>query len=168
VSFFEILLAIWDRVKWFAIVESWEQGVRFRRGVPEPEPLGAGIWFHWPTLDRIQIDSVQQQYLDLPMQSVTTKDGATVSFSANVCFSISNLVLAYCEVHDLTDFMTRAAMGHLHGKIHGWSYDELMAELKELEQSLESTLQTKTKKFGVKIVDVKLTDMAKTRLYRLL
>ncbi len=164
---FDWLISIWENLKFFRIVSSYEQGVRFRRGQPEPHPLGAGIWFYWPIFDRIEVLAIRAAYLDLPTQSVTTADGRIVTFSANVCYETHNAVLAYTEVHDLEHFIVRAATGHLHGKIHEWTHADLMSHLKDLEKSLEGTLETKVKKWGVRILDVKLTDMAATRTYRL-
>ncbi len=166
-GFFDWIMAIWEDFKFFRLIEVWQGGCRFRRGVPESKPLGAGVWFYWPIIDRIEVIAIRPSYLDLPTQSVTTADGRTVTFSANVCYEISNAVLAYTEVHDLEHFIIRAAMGHLHGKIHDWTHADLMAHLKDLEKSLESTLETRTKKWGVRILDVKLTDMVQTRTYRL-
>lgn len=166
-SLFEFLTTIWRELVPARIIESWEQGIRFRRGEPDPDPLGPGIWFFKPFLDRIEVIPTKPRFIDLPTQSVTTQDNQTVTFSANICYEIENAVLAYTEVHDLEDFMSRASMGHLHGKIHEWSLVDLMAHLKDLEKSLEGTLQTRVRKWGIKVLDVKLTDMVKTRQYRL-
>ena len=166
-TFLDWLTALWDRVTFACIIESWEQGVRFRRGKPEDAPLPAGLWFHWPFVDRIEVLPIMARYIDLPTQSVTTADDQTVTFSANICYEIENAVLAYTEIHDLEDYMARASMGHLHGKIHEWSLADLMAHLKDLEKSLEGTLQTRVKRAGIKVLDVKLTDMVKSRQFRL-
>jgi regulator of protease activity HflC (stomatin/prohibitin superfamily) len=166
-GFLDFLVTIWDRVVFARVVESWERGVRFRRGKPETKQLGAGVWFQWPLIDRIEVIPVMPRYIDLPTQSVTTSDNETVTFSANICYEIDNAVLAYTEVHDLEDFMSRASMGHLHGKIHEWNLGELMAHLKELEKSLEGMLGTRVKRWGIRVLDVKLTDMVRCRQYRL-
>ncbi len=166
-NFLDFLTAIWDRVTFGRVIEGWESGVRFKRGRVQPEPLGAGIWWHWPFVDRIEVIPIRPRYIDLPTQSVTTADGEAVSFSANICYEIENAVLAYTEVHDLEDFVSRASMGHLHGRIHAWTLAELMAGLKDLEKSLEGTLQTRVKRWGIRVLDVRLTDMVRSRVYRL-
>jgi regulator of protease activity HflC (stomatin/prohibitin superfamily) len=160
-GFLEFLGRIWGSIVFCRIIETWQQGVRFRRGKPEAKPLPAGIWFHWPTLDRIEPVPCKPRYIDLPVQSVTTQDNETVTFSANICYDIENAVLAITEVHDLEDFMSRASMGHLHGKIHERNLGQLMADLKELEKSLEGTLHTRVKRWGIRVLDVKLTDMVR-------
>lgn len=161
-TIWEILSSIWANLTFFRIVESWAQGVRFRRGKPEPKPLPAGIWFHWPTVDRIEVVPVKERFIDLPVQSATTADGVEVTFSANIGYQIVDGVLAVCEVHDLEDAMSRIAMGHLHCRIHDCALAELTGKLSHLEKSLEGTLTTRVKKWGVLIVDVGITDMVKT------
>lgn len=163
-GFFEFLGRIWANVVCCRIIENWQQGVRFRRGKPEPKPLPAGIWFHWPTIDRIEPVPCKERFIDLPVQSATTKDGRNVTFSVNVGYSIFNGVLACTEVHDLEDAMSRIAMGHLHRRIHEWDLAQLMEQLAKLEQSLEGTLTTRVKRWGCQVDDVGITDMVETGL----
>ena len=54
-TFVDWILALWKEICFVVVVESWESGIRFRRGNPESEPLGAGIWFFWPFIDRIEV-----------------------------------------------------------------------------------------------------------------
>lgn len=161
-TIWEVLSSIWQNLVFFKIVESWQHGVRFRRGKPEMKPLPAGIWFHWPTVDRIEPVPIKQRFIDLPVQSATTADGIEVTFSANIGYQIFDGVLAVCEVHDLEDAMSRIAMGHLHWRVHKATLAILMAELTELERSLEGTLTTRVKKWGCEITDVKFTDVVRT------
>ena len=149
------------------IIESWEQGIRFRNGVPDPRPLGAGWWCIVPVLWRVEVIPVMPRYIDLPTQSVTTADAVELTFSANICYEIVDAVAAYTSIHDYEDYMSRLAMGHLHEKVSEWKYAELMADRKKLQKSCASTLSTRAEKAGIKINDVKLTDMVKSRAYRI-
>lgn len=160
----DFLRSIWDSIVICRIVENWSHGVRFRRGVPEAKPLTAGVWFHWPHIDRIAIVPIKERFVDLPVQSATTADGFEVTFSANIGYSIFDGVLACTEVHDLEDAMSRIAMGHLHRRIHEWKLAQLMEDLAKLEKSLEGTLTTRVKRWGCQIDDVGITDMVRTGL----
>jgi regulator of protease activity HflC (stomatin/prohibitin superfamily) len=171
----DVLTRIWD---WLVeksplqMIESWEQGVRFRNGVPDEKPLGAGWWFIVPFFWRIENLPVMPRYIDLPTQSCTTAahDGTAsteLTFSANICYEIANAVLAYTTIHDYEDYMSRLAMGHLHERVSEWTYAEIMADRKKLQRSCRETLSTRAEKAGIRILDVKLTDMVRTRALRL-
>jgi regulator of protease activity HflC (stomatin/prohibitin superfamily) len=167
-TFIDWLLSIWKEIVPVCVVESWEQGVRFRRGVPQPKPLGAGIWFFVPFFDRIEVIPRQLRFIDLPMQRITTKDGMEIALSANIGYEITNAVAAYVEVHDYEESLARLAAGHLHKRVHAWTYPELVENLGQLEESLERTLTTRSKKWGIVIQVVGITDMVRQRAYSLL
>ena len=167
-GFIDLLALIWDRVTFAKVVESWERGVRFRRGTPEPAPLEAGLWWHWPLVDRIEVIPWRERFIDLPVQSITTADGLEVALSANIGYEITDAVKAYTEVHDYEESLARLAAGHLHRKIHEWTYHELVGAIGKLEKSLEGTLSTRSRPWGITIRDVGITDLVKARAYRLL
>ena len=167
-TFIDWLLSIWKEIVPVVICESWEQGVRFRRGVPEPEPLGPGVWFFIPFLDRIEVIPRQLRFIDLPIQRITTRDGVEIALSANIGYEIANAVMAYTEVHDYEESLARLAAGHLHTRVHAWTYPELVENLGKLEKSLEGTLETRSKRWGIVIQVVGITDMVRQRAYSLL
>jgi len=168
VTFIDWLLSIWKEIVPVVVIESWEAGCRFRRGNPEPKHLGPGIWWFVPFFDRIEVVAVKARFIDLPVQSITTKDGVEVALSANIGYEITDAVKAYTEVHDYEESLSRLAAGHLHRKIHAWEYRELVAEVRDLEAGLERSLTTRAKWWGIRIVDVGITDLVKARAYRLL
>ena len=167
-TFIDWLLSIWKEIVPVVICESWEQGVRFRRGVPEAKPLGPGVWFFVPFFDRIEIIPRQLRFIDLPIQRITTQDGVEIALSANIGYEIVDAVKAYTEVHDYEESLGRLAAGHLHKRVHGWTYAQLVESLGDLEKSLEGTLTTRSKRWGIVIQCVGITDMVRQRAYSLL
>jgi regulator of protease activity HflC (stomatin/prohibitin superfamily) len=149
------------------VVYSYEQGVKFRRGV-DIEQLEAGWHWYWPFVEHIELVNIQEEGVDLPLQTVTTKDGVEVTFSANVFFVVKSARLAFLGVQDLDHWISRRSASHLHRKVREWEYAELVSHQKDLETSLKETLSTRLKKYGVEIVSVELTDFVRTRAYRLL
>jgi hypothetical protein len=63
--------------------------------------------------------------------------------------------------------MEGLAMVHLAQKVRDYTWPELVAHQKDLERSLKNTLTTRVKKWGVEIVEVGLTDLVRSRSYRL-
>lgn len=105
--------------------------------------------------------------INLVTQSVTTKDGKEVSFSANVEFEVTNAVDNHTKVSDFEKSLRNAAMSHLAKRIRAWTYSELMEGQTALEASLRTTLTTYVKDWGVRINAVGLTDMVLAKQYRL-
>jgi regulator of protease activity HflC (stomatin/prohibitin superfamily) len=168
VTFIDWLLTIWKEVVPVVVIENWEAGCRFRRGVPEARQLGPGIWWFVPFFDRIEILPRQMRFIDLPIQRITTKDGVEIALSANIGYEIADAVKAYTEVHDYEESLGRLAAGHLHRRVHGWTYPELVENLGKLETSLEGTLTTRSKAWGIVIQVVGITDMVRQKAYSIL
>jgi regulator of protease activity HflC (stomatin/prohibitin superfamily) len=107
-----------------------------------------------------------EQVYNLPTQSITTKDDVTVTFSANIRFRISDVLLNLTEVHNFEASLEGAAMVHLAQRVRAWSWKELVENQKKLETSLADTLTTRVKRWGVEILEVGLTDLVKGKVYR--
>lgn len=155
------------------VIATYERGVLFMGGRPGIEliPTGgifkSGIYPFLPFFMRIETLALCEDVVDLPVQSITTSDGKTVTFSANVAYVITNAVAHYTNVQDFADSFSRAACGHLALKVREWSWEELHQGQKKLEASIKGTLTTRVEDWGVKILEVRLTDCSLTRQYRL-
>lgn len=150
----------------FRIVHSYQRGVRFSRGVAQAAQLEPGVHWFLPLFQSIEVVSVASEVLNLPTQTVTTLDGEPVSFSANIEYQVVDVVAMYCNVQDFEASVIGAAMGHLATKVRKNNYLDLVAEQSPLERSLRDTLTTRLKEWGVKVLDVRLTDFVRARAYR--
>lgn len=149
------------------IVRTYQRGVRFRAGI-DVEELSPG--WHWfvPVWESIEVVDVVSDVLNLPTQSITTKDKRTVSFSANVEFETVDARLRYTKVLDFEMSLARIAMGHIAMKAREWTWEELFTGQRDLENSLKRTLTTRAAAWGIQINEVRLTDCVVSRAYRLL
>jgi len=166
-AFFERLWAFIQELQPVRIVRSIEQGVLFVNGQHSEKPLPAGVYAIVPFFDAIEIVNCQEDALDLPIQSITTTCGKQVSLSANVIYKVKDAVLWYTSVRDFDENIQRLATRHIMARVRDWSWAELCAGQKELEQSLRGTLETRAKRWGVEIVDVGFDTMVQARQYRI-
>lgn len=150
----------------FRFVRSYQRAVRFWLGQPGPE-LGAGFWWVIPGLLTIEIVDTRADTSNLPTQSVTLKDGRSVTFSANVEFEIVDAVAYLTGVQQFDFSITNVAMSHLAKRVRAWTWDELVAEQRALELSLRDTMTTRAKRWGVQINDVGITDLTCAKTFRL-
>lgn len=128
--------------------------------------LGPGVHRRLWWMEEVQNESIVEQVYNLPTQSITTKDDVAVTFSANIRFQISDVVLNLTQVHNFEASLEGAAMVHLAQRVRDWNWKELVENQKKLEKSLADTLTTRVKHWGVEIIDVGLTDLVKGRVYR--
>lgn len=166
-TFLDFLLSVWSAVWPFRFVRTGWQAVVFRQGVAEATPRGPGWVWLWPGFWQYEAQPITLRFVDLPNQSVTTKDGTTLALSANIAYRVTNLRSALCEVDDFVDSMAGLSMGHIHTRVSEWDRVEVMNERRKLERSVLDTLQRRAEPWGIAVEDVRLTDCAPTRVYRL-
>lgn len=164
-----VLAYIFDRLYllWpFRIVHSFQQGVRFwlGRDVAELQP---GFYVFCPFLGSIELVDVAQDVINLPVNSVTTQDGRSISFSANIVFEIANARKKYVKVQDFGTSLDALASGHLAACVRGQLWETVQEDQDALEEEIKRRLQKAVTKWGVKIVAVHITDMVEARQYRL-
>lgn len=165
-SWIEVLLNFVKQFNPFVTVPTWARGVRVRGGKHVKE-LKPNIHWRWLGIDKVFFVTVVPEVINLPTQSITTKDRVEVTFSANIEYEVVDAVAKFTKVSDFDNSLVNAAMGHIAKKIRDWTYDELIDGQRKLELSLRETLTTYVRDWGVKINDVRLTDMVKARQYRL-
>jgi regulator of protease activity HflC (stomatin/prohibitin superfamily) len=150
----------------FVRVNTYQRGVRFRAG-RNPTELAPGIHFAVWWFDDVHVVDVAEQPINLPTQTVTTRDDVPVTFSANVTYEIADVVQMYTSVQDFEDSINAIAMIHLAQRVRDWTWVELVEGQKELERSLKGTLTTRADRWGIKIIAVGFTDMVRARVHRL-
>lgn len=149
----------------WVVVRADEQGSWLRWGHPRGM-LGPGFHWFWPVADQVTIYNVAYQQVDLPAQTVPTKDGKEVTFSANIGYVITDAQLMELNVQDFDSTLQRVAMGLLARKVSGRTYAEVTEERAEYEDAMTRSLATRVKSWGVEIKDVRITDFCRTRPIR--
>jgi regulator of protease activity HflC (stomatin/prohibitin superfamily) len=160
----DTLKALWPVV----LVYEYQAGVRFRLGryVGTVPP---GWYWCWWWVDELERVTVVEQSVNLPTQSVATRDGRNISFSANLTYEIADAGLYFTKVQDFERSLVDQAMIHLAQRVREFDdFPTLHAAQRELERSLKDTMTTRVKRWGVQITGVGLTDLTPARVYRLL
>jgi len=150
----------------FRIVFNYEKGVRWTLG-QKPVALEPGFHWCWWLYHSIEKLTVVEEMIDLPTQTVVTKDGKTVVFSVNIGRVIIDPVAHFCSVSDFDESTIALAMTHLHQRIRERDYDDLLAKLPDLERSLRGTLSTRFAKWGAEVTTVGFTDFTQASQFRL-
>lgn len=80
--------------RWYFIVMPWEQAVFVRAG-KKHKVLDKGFYFKIPFIDRVYINTKRKRMVDIPMQTVTTKDGHSITIKAGIGYRIEDLYKLY-------------------------------------------------------------------------
>lgn len=164
--------AVISKILWlwpWKLVHPYQSGVRVcfipGRGV-RLTVLKAGIVRAIPWFDSVFIMDVQEDSVNLATQSVTTTDDVAVTFSGSFMYEVEDVQAALFNVKEFTSSLQDLGIMHLSERVREQSWDDLRVGQKELERSLKGTLETRAKKWGVKITKVGITDLVKARQFR--
>ena len=160
----EWLQAIFDffgRFRIFYIVMPWEQALRVRLG-SRVKLTGPG--FHWklPFVDRVFTQNVRLHVVSSCSQTLEDKNGKSIALVACIGFSIRNLLLVYKSVQYLDE------------ALYSWASSEIAEHIEDdctrlqLEGLVTTGLEKKAAEWGIKIEFCRITDYARTRVFRLM
>jgi regulator of protease activity HflC (stomatin/prohibitin superfamily) len=137
----------------FLIVRSYQRGVRWKFG-KNPVELLPGFRLRIWLIHSVEVFDIADEALPLPMQSVITKDEKLVCFQVAIGFRVVDVVSHACSVQDFVESTGVLAMTHLAERVRKKTLSELVADLKDLEKSLEGTLTTRMKGWGTEVFSV--------------
>lgn len=158
----DVVMRIWWSLVPFAVVEFNELGLRERLGKSKPEwELEPGWYWRWWIIDKIETCSSTEDYIDLAYGDMPTKDGDTITFSANLGYKIISPWKLWTSVHDPDENLSRLALGKLAELVAQDENDELAQGSRAVRKWLKDRLTTETKDWGIVITDVFITNWIK-------
>lgn len=157
----EILDYISKLFKWWIIVNPWELGLRIRLGKYE-KMLLPGLHFRIPFFDSIYVQTTRMRMVTLSPQTVTTRDGKTVTIVASVGYSISNLSELYKSLAHPESTICNLVLSSISEYVYMNDVHECRPELIEAEviKGLESS------SYGIKYEQVKVIGFAVVKTFR--
>ena len=165
-SWLQVLLEFLRQFLPLVVIRDYQRGVRFVLGKARG-PYAPGPYFSVPMVYEMESVVVVEQVVNLLNVAVRTKDGVCLTVSANVNYEVENAAHALCRVNDLDASMATEAMKYLHRLIRRATTDRLFTQQRKVERAIQDSLQRKVEGWGVRVIDVGLTDLVPTRFYRL-
>ena len=152
------------RLKCWYTVRPWEQAIRIRCG-KWVTAISSGFHLRIPFLDEVFTQNVRMRVLNLPVQTVTTRDGVCVTLSGAVKWRISDVRLIYEKLHTPEDWIYNTVLAAVASAV----YESQAAALtpSAVGEAAEISLG-ETAEMGLEIEGVSLTDFAIVRTYRLI
>ncbi|QTE37500.1 SPFH domain-containing protein [Mucilaginibacter gossypii] len=150
-------------VKFWIVVQPWEQGIRVRFGKYQ-KLLPGGVHFRIPFLDTVYIQCDRLRVISMPMQTLTSKDFKTVTLNGSIGYEISDIELLYNQMVHPELTISNIAMG----AIADFIYQNEIANIAAIDIENVVLSKLKTTPYGINIGYFKLLNFAVVRTYRLI
>lgn len=133
-------------------------------------PKGPGLFWYWPATTMIDNYPTVLQADNLPSQTFETLDGVTITASGRVSYRISDIAKVLTSNHSPQKTIEVYTLGAIHDVCCRMNLDALKDEQRRgtLKTKLRKATQNLLTPFGVEVDSVALTDLARTRAYRLI
>lgn len=149
--------------QWWILIQPWELGVRTRFG-KRTKLLLPGVHFRIPFFDIMYVQTIRLRVVSLCPQTVSTKDGKTVTISCAVGYSISDILLLFNSLYHPEITIGNMVQGHVAEFI--FSHDLVDCAPEQVEEYVTGKLANGD--FGIKYEYSKVLSYAVVRTYRLI
>jgi regulator of protease activity HflC (stomatin/prohibitin superfamily) len=148
----------------FGVVQHYNRAVRMRFGKPRGV-LQPG--FHWkiPFADVFLEQMVKTKTINLSEQTITTKDWIGVVVRAVIKYEVEDVEKLLLEVYDPFDAVADMTKGIIRSIIITRDWADCNSD--KLSSDIARKARVEGKQWGVKIIEVTLTDLGKVPSFRL-
>lgn len=146
---------------WWFFVLPWEQAI-FVRGGKKVKLLTAGWYFKIPFIDLVFKQTIRTRIIDLPFQTITNKNGKTITIKSNMQYSIGDMYKLYNSISHPEVYIYGVISGYVSQAIK--NSDNLDLDIVEYE--VNSKLVNLD--LGLKELQFKITSWADVRTFRMI
>lgn len=153
------------------ICQSTYGGVKWKRGKKIRE-IKPGLFWYWPLVTKFQLIPVKHHSVDLPDQSLTTRcmeseDDVTIGVSTVIVITITDVVKALTETHDIDGLITELGGAATAKAITKRTFSECLDNLVTgVWNDIEIDARRLLKKYGVNVEYAYTNDFAQSRNFR--
>lgn len=123
--------------------------------------LKGGLNFIIPIVDNpVSLLTTKEQMIDIPKQSVITKDNVNITIDGIVFCSVTDAKEATYNVINFKQAITNLAMTTLRSEIGSMELDSTLSNRDSLNSELQSALGDASLNWGIKITRVEISDIS--------
>jgi regulator of protease activity HflC (stomatin/prohibitin superfamily) len=137
------------------IVRPWQKGLVERLGKYQ-RTVGSGLTLILPFLEVLKKIDMREQVVDVPPQSVITKDNVVVEVDAVVYYEVTDPVKVTYNVANFYAAATKLAQTNLRNLVGDLALDESLTSREVINSKLRQILDDATDKWGTKVTRVEL------------
>jgi hypothetical protein len=151
-------------VAWWVIVQPWEQAIIVRLG-NKTRIVNKGMYFKVPFIDVVYVQNTRRRVISLPTQTMSSKDGKTITLHGSLGYKITNVELLYLTLHDAKYTIQQEVQGLITDYVVQHSIEQCAPALIISEVRGKLDLE----KYGLGEIDFFLTGyVGNIRTYRLI
>jgi regulator of protease activity HflC (stomatin/prohibitin superfamily) len=137
------------------IIRPWQKGLVERLGKYQ-RTADAGLSLIIPFMERLIKVDMREQVVDVPPQSVITKDNVVVDVDAVVYYEVTDPVKVTYNVANFYAAATKLAQTNLRNLVGDLALDESLTSREVINTKLRQILDDATDKWGTKVTRVEL------------
>jgi regulator of protease activity HflC (stomatin/prohibitin superfamily) len=137
------------------IIRPWQKGLIERLGKYQ-RTADAGLTLIIPFMERLIKIDMREQVVDVPPQSVITKDNVVVEVDAVVYYEVTDPVKVTYNVANFYAAATKLAQTNLRNLVGDLALDESLTSREVINTKLRQILDDATDKWGTKVTRVEL------------
>lgn len=157
----DLLRSFWRLFIWWVVVNPWERAIRVRLG-KHRTLLEPGLSFRIPYADQIFRQSVRLRFTTLYPQTVTTRDGQTLTIAGVLSYTITNVDRLYDTLQQAEEALRAMAQGAIADYVHGHRFEDCSP--KDVERGSGKNLSLDD--YGLGFDSLRLTTFARVKSYR--
>lgn len=147
------------------LVQPDEAGIRTTLG-SRIKAISSGWYVFWPLIQDITVLTVSTQIKDVREQSLTTRDGKNVIVGGAIRYKITDAKKSLLNVIDYDSALQTLVIGAISSYISHRDYEDCR-DINDLEELLLKKVREAASGFGLKIMQVFITDFCKADTYRI-
>jgi regulator of protease activity HflC (stomatin/prohibitin superfamily) len=159
---FAIIVAVVALLGVFAGIKTVPQGQNWtvERFGRYTRTLDSGLRLILPFIDRVGHRlSIMEQVLDVPAQTVITKDNAAVIADGVVFYRVSDTARAAYQVQNLEQAIVNLTTTNLRSVIGSMDLDDTLSKRAEINEILMGIIDEATNPWGAKIMRIEIRDL---------
>jgi regulator of protease activity HflC (stomatin/prohibitin superfamily) len=164
-------IAAWlgDFIPRWVILDTTEGAVKYVRGC-KAVALGPGIHFYWPVTTTLTHYPTAFQADRLQTQTLVTTDDKVIIVGAMISYSVTDILPLVAGTHSALTTVKNLAMTAVHDVCCRMSWEELKGEQRKgtLDTKLRNMAQRMLMRYGVKVEQLTLIDLAPARVLKLM
>lgn len=137
------------------IIRPWQKGLIERLGKYQ-RTADAGLTLIIPFMERLLKIDMREQVVDVPPQSVITKDNVVVEVDAVVYYEVTDPIKVTYNVANFYAAATKLAQTNLRNLVGDLALDESLTSREVINTKLRQILDDATDKWGTKVTRVEL------------
>lgn len=155
----------------WVVLDSTEAAVKYVRGKPVFCESGRIHWY-WPAMTTWQPYPVARQTDRLESQTMETMDGKTFIVAGILTYRVRDLMLLVPTTHSPSATVIELAASAVHNVCCQYTWEELQAAQRDEETGLHAKLKREAQRqvygYGVEIIKLQLTSLARCRVLKVL